>query len=254
MKNHFNKNKKNKSKTKSKPKNIKNKLILPNKIIPIPNLDKDFQEKWDTKRNLLNFPHSYRCVISARPNTGKSTIAKNIILRADPMFQKVYVIHIDEESKDYDDVDGIEIITEIPDVNNAIFDNRQKTLLILDDLEYKFMNKKQLKNLDRLFGYVSSHKSVSCIVISQDCYNIPACVRRMSNLWILGKINNDISSFLTIAKRCGMKKDDFEYIFDKYIKGDHDTFWIDRTKDTPYQYRINGFTVLDENNNFNIKK
>jgi hypothetical protein len=235
-----------------KRKRRKKKFSLPNKILPLPNKDKGFQEEWYKGRNLLNFPASWRCVISARPNTGKSTIAKNILLRADPMFEQVIVVHIDPDSLDYADIDGVEILTEIPSVTDPIVNNKNKTLLILDDLEYKFMSKPQLRNLDRLFGYVSSHKNVSCICISQDCYNIPPCVRRMSNIWILGKINNDITSFLTIAQKCGMKKNDFEYVFDKYITGDHDTLWLDRTKNTPAEYRVNGYTILDKKNNYEI--
>ena len=170
------------------------------------------------------------------------------------MFQKVYVVHIDPDSKDYDEVDGIDILTEIPSVKDPIFNGKYKTLIILDDLEYKFMSKNQLRNLDRLYGYISSHKSVSCACLSQDAYNIPPCVRRMSNIWILGKIDNDMSSFLSIAQRCGMKRKDFVYVFEKYIKGDHDTLWIDRTKNTPAEYRINGYTVLDKHNNFEIQR
>lgn len=233
-------------------KNKKNKLRLPNKIIPLRNGDKEFQETWYEGRDLLNFPHSWRCVITARPGTGKTTIAINIMIRQEPMFQKVYIVHIDPNSKDYKYVDGCEMLTDIPSVHDPIFNGKHKTLIILDDLEYKFMSKKSLRNLDRLFGYVSSHKGVSCIVIAQDCYNIPPCIRRMSNIWILGKINNDISSFLTIAQRCGMKRDDFEYVFDKYITGDHDTLWIDRTKNTPSEYRVNGYTILDKKNNYEI--
>jgi hypothetical protein len=239
---------------KKRKKRKKKKLKLPDKILPLENMDKQFQEVWYKGRNLLNFPHSWRCVITARPSTGKSTIAKNILLRADPEFEKIYIVHVDPYTRDYEEVDGVVILEDIPPVSDPIFSEGFKTLLILDDLEYKFMAKKQLRNLDRLFSYVSSHKSVSCCIISQDAYNIPPCIRRVSNIWILGKINNDISSFLTIAQRCGMKRKDFIYVFDKYIKGDHDTLWIDRTKNTPAEYRINGYTVLDEKNNFEIKK
>ena len=240
----------NKKKKKKRRKKKYNKL--PDKIIPIPNKDKDFQEKWEPGRNLLNFPHSWRAVITARPNTGKTTIAKNILLRADPMFERVYIVHIDEDSKDYDDIDGIEILDEIPSVKDNIFNGEFKTLIILDDLEYKFMPKNQLRNLDRLYGYVSSHKNVSCIVISQDAYNIPPCVRRMSNIIILGKIDNDWPSFISLAQKFGMARKDFEYVFNKYIKNDHDTLWIDRTKHSPALYRINGYIILDEKT-FNIK-
>lgn len=226
---------------------------LPKKILALPNQDKTFQEKWETDRDLLNFPASWRCVITARPGTGKTTIAKNILLRQDPPFKHIYVVHIDPDTKDYEEVDGVQMLRDIPSVSDPIFDKRdRKKLIILDDLEYKFMNKAQLTNLDRLYGYVSSHKNVCCIVIAQDTYNIPPCIRRMSNIWILGKINNDISSFLSVAQRCGMSRRDFEYVFEKYIKDDHDTLWIDRTKGSPAEYRLNGYTVLDKERDYAI--
>lgn len=219
---------------------------LPDELFPIPNKDKKFQEEWYPGRNLLNFPHSFRCVITARPNTGKTSIIKHILVRQDPMFQKIYVVHIDPDTKDYKDVDDVKLLNEIPSPRDPILNRKEKNLLILDDLEFKFMNKQQLQNLDRLFAYVSSHKNTSVCVIAQDPYNIPPCIRRMCNIWILGKINNDITSFLSIAQRCGLSQEEFMHIFNKYITGDHDTFWIDRTKNTPAEYRINGYKVLDK--------
>ena len=226
----------------------KRRYALPDKLFALPNKDKAFQEKWEPGRNLLNFPHSFRCVITARPNTGKTSIAKHILLRQDPMFERIVIVHIDPDTKDYADVDDVELIERIP------FDRKFKTLMILDDLDFKFMDKEQLNNLDRIVGYNASHKNCSVIVISQDAYNIPPCIRRMCDVWVLGKINNDIASFLSIAQRCGMKREDFEYIFDKYITGDHDTFWIDRTKNTPAEFRINGYNVLDKHNKWEYKK
>ena len=219
---------------------------LPDKLFAIPNKDKGFQEEWYEGRNLLNFPHSFRACITGRPNTGKTSIAKHILLRQDPMFEKIYIVHIDPDSKDYEDVDGSEMLDEIPRVNSKYFDKTKKTLLILDDLEYKFMNKQQLRNLDRLFGYVSTHKNVSVCCLAQDAYNIPPCIRRMSNIWIIGKINNDMSSFLKLAERCGLSEDDFIHIYHFYITGIHDTFWIDRTKNSPAEYRINGYDVIEK--------
>lgn len=232
----------------------KKKYKLPKKILPMPNKDKTFQESWYNGRDLLDFPHSWRCVISGRVGAGKTTIVKNLIIRQDPMFQKIFVVHIDPDSEDYAEVEGVQMIDFIPGPRHEFFKGKKKTLIILDDLEYKFMSKEQLRNLDRLYGYVSSHKGVSCAVLSQDVYNIPVCIRRMSNIWILGKINNDLTSFLTIAERCGVKREDFVHIYETYIKGNHDSFWLDRTEGSPAQFRINGYTILDKSNNYAIKK
>ena len=73
----------------------KTKLKLPNEIIPLPNPDKEFHESWNKSRNMLNIPHPFRAVMLGPPNVGKTTIVKNLLLRADPPFQEVIVIHCD---------------------------------------------------------------------------------------------------------------------------------------------------------------
>ncbi len=61
-------------------------MKLPNKILALPNPDKEFHEEWYRNRNVLNFPHPFRCVALGPPNVGKTTIVKNILLRAKPQF------------------------------------------------------------------------------------------------------------------------------------------------------------------------
>ena len=235
-------------KRKAKKRNRK----LPCRILSLPNADKKWHEDWEPDADMLNFPHPFRAVICARPNTGKTTIVKNILLRQDPPFRKLYVVHVDADyTEEYDDVEA-EYLEEIPSPQSHIFDGKKKTLLILEDLEFKFMPKIQLRNLDRLFGYVSTHKNVSVCVLAQDAFNLPPAIRRMSNIWILGKIDNDTASFMDIARRCGIPKHEFVDIYENHIKGDHDSLWIDNTKKTKWPRRINGYTALagsGENNN-----
>ena len=67
---------------------------LPKKILVIPNKDKlGWHERWDSKRDMLNFPHPYRFCISSVPNSGKTNLIKNILLRANPSFKKIYLYH-----------------------------------------------------------------------------------------------------------------------------------------------------------------
>lgn len=124
-------------------KDKKNSKKLPTKIIPLKNADKGFQETWDKGRDLLNFPHSFRAVIISLPSCGKTCIAKNILLRQDPPFKKIYVVHVDGDyTKEYDDVEPTKFLDAIPPPTSSLFDGEDKTLIILEDLEYKFMNKK----------------------------------------------------------------------------------------------------------------
>lgn len=223
------------------PKRKKQKRTLPNEIIPIPNADKAFHEKWNEKRNPLNIPHPFRCVALGPPNVGKTTIVKNIILRAKPQFEKVFVIHCDPDyTQEYDDVGG-EMLDEIPAPDEWAGDC--KALVVLDDLEFKGMNKIQRQNLDRLFGFVSTHKNISCILCSQDPFNVPPIVRRCSNLWILWKMN-DMDAMATCARKSGLKPDTMKLLFKKIITGPKSSLWLDGTEKSPFPLRKNGFTIL----------
>jgi hypothetical protein len=220
-------------------------MKLPNKILALPNPDKEFHEKWFQNRNMLNIPHPFRCVALGPPNVGKTTVVKNLLLRARPQFEEVVIIHCDSGyTKEYDDVgDNIELLNEIPKPED--WEGLVKTLVVLDDLEFKGMNKEQKRNLDRLFGYVSTHKNISVILCSQDPFNVPPIVRRCSNLFILWK-SNDLDSMANVARKTGLKSNDLKNIFDKLLPDSKDSLWIDTSTNTPYPLRKNGFILLEK--------
>lgn len=222
---------------------VKKKIKLPDKILPLPNPDKEFHEKWYKGRNKLNIPHPFRCVCLGPPNVGKTTIVKNLLLRAHPPFEEVVVIHCDSGyTKEYDDIgDSLEILNEIPAPED--WEGEVKTLVVLDDLEFKGMSKEQKKNLDRLFGYVSTHKNISCILCSQDPFNVPPIVRRCSNLWVLWRCP-DLDAMATCARKTGMKSEGFNSIFNQLMLEPKDSLWLDTTDHTPYPKRKNGFELI----------
>ena len=226
-------------------------MKLPNKILALPNADKEFHEGWEKGRNMLNIPHPFRCVCLGPPNCGKGTVVKNILLRAKPEFEEVYVIHCDPGyTKEYDDVGGV-MLDKIPPPEQ--WEGLVKTLVILDDLEFKGMCKEQRRNLDRLFGFVSTHKHISCILCSQDPFNVPPIVRRCSNLWVLWRCP-DLDAMATCARKTGMKSDSFNTIFNQFKLDGHNSLWIDMTEKTPYPLRKNGFTMIKKINNTTKKK
>ena len=229
------------------------KLRLPNKLIPIPNPDKAFHEKWYQGRNKLNPPHPYRCVCLGPPNVGKSTVVKNLLLRANPPFEDVVVIHCDGEyTKEYDDLgDNIEMLSEIPAPED--WEGIKKTLVVLDDLEFKGMNKQQKRNLDRLFGYCSTHKNISCILCSQDPFNVPPIVRRCSNLWVLWRCS-DLDAMSTCARKTGLKSNNFNSIFNQLMLEPRDSLWLDMTAHSPYPMRRNGFEIINKHDGNETKK
>ena len=214
---------------------------LPNELIPLPNQDKKWHESWFQTRNLLNFPHPFRAVLCGPPNRGKSTTIKNILMRVHPPFQEVKVIHPDPQgSQEYDDLDA-EVMAEIPPPED--WEGQVKTLVIIDDVELKLLNKDQLRNLDRLFGYVSTHKNISCICTAQDAFNIAPCVRRCANLFVLWK-SHDLDAMATLARKSGLKLDDFRMLFSLCTQP-RDSIWLDLTDESPAPLRINGFKPIE---------
>ena len=233
------------------PKRVKPRL--PNQILALPNADKAFHEKWGKGRNMLNIPHPFRCVCLGPPNCGKGTIVKNLLLRAKPQFEELIVIHCDPDyTKEYDDLD-VEMMSQIPAPED--WRGEVKTLVVLDDLEFKGMSKEQRRNLDRLFGFASTHKHISCVLCSQDPFNVPPIVRRCSNLWVLWRCP-DLDAMTTCARKTGMRSKNFNSIFGSLFtytneEGNeytdpHDSLWLDMTDKSPYPMRKNGYTLISK--------
>ena len=216
-------------------------MRLPNRLLALPNADKEFHETWRDGRNLLNFPHPWRGVFLGPPNCSKTTTIKNIILRAKPQFEDVVVIHCDPEyTKEWLDVE-CEMLGEIPAPSD--WEGAVKTLVVLDDLEYKGMKKEQKQNLNRLFGFVSTHKNISIALTSQDPFNIPPIVRRCSNLYVLWKCP-DLDAMAMVARKTGMKPTEFKSIFNQLMPEKRDGLWLDLTNRSPYPMRKNGYEII----------
>ena len=83
----------------TKPRKGKRLPMPPKEIVPIKCADKVGVEHWDEKRarDLANFPSPFRMLLLGPPNTGKSTLIKNIILHIRPRFKEVYVVHPDAD-------------------------------------------------------------------------------------------------------------------------------------------------------------
>jgi hypothetical protein len=229
--------------TKKKKKLLKRKL--PNKLIIINNPDKKFHEKWYPRRNPLNIPHPFRCLAIGPPNSGKTLVIKNILLRARPKFKQVIVIHCDGGTSEYKDV-GATMLSEIPDADDWGHDGIKK-LVIVDDLELKNMDKTQKRNLDRLFGYVSTHCNVSVILTSQDGFNVFPAVRRCSNVQIMWR-TPDLDSLGCLSRKVGLNSKDLKILFDRHMKSKHDSLWLDQTNNSPYPLRLNGFEMISRPN------
>jgi hypothetical protein len=165
----------------------------------------------------MDIPHPFRAVLAARPNSGKTCVIFNIILRgaqSQNPFEKIIVVHCDpEETKEYSPIDCT-LLAKIPSPEQ--FSGKQKSLVILEDLNYHAMGKDQKGNLDRLFGYVSTHKNCSVIVTAQNPFSVSANVRRCANLFVLWS-SHDMDSLalwidLTVNTPATLPKNCYEKI------------------------------------------
>lgn len=232
-----------------KKKKKQQKKKLPQELLFIENADKKWHEKWSDGDDLLDFPHPHRILLASggRPNLRKTNTLKNIILRQWPPFEKIYLVHCGGTlTKEYDEFNAV-LLDDIPCAyDGELFNVKKKNLLILEDLNFKGMNKVQKKNLDRLYGYTSTHLSLSIYNTVQNFFNIDPVFRRMSNVLILWR-TRDIDSMETLRRRADMKKEDWKFILDTYLKETFDSLWIDNTKKSIAPLRINGYDVVQIN-------
>lgn len=198
------------------------------KLVIFKNADKEgWYESWTDKKSKFDFPFPCRIVVSANPGSGKTNLIKNILIRAKPYYKKIFVWHYDPESKEYEDMD-VEMLKSIPNPTDPQFNSKRKTCLIIDDQEFKYLNQMELRHLDRLFGYTSTHKGLTIICATQDFFNLPPVIRRMSDVFCIWKGSSDVESLLQIGRKMGINKKDFVKIME-HCKSKFDFICFDNT-------------------------
>jgi hypothetical protein len=219
------------------------------KLYCLPNADKGFHEKWPDKKgypdnlNLMNLVHPFQMLICARPNMGKSTLMKNLLLHQRPKFERCVIVHHDgDDTREYDDIGKKEIISNIPD--KTFFNPKEKCLVMIDDIDMKRLNKEQRSNLYKLFSYVSTHKNVSVAAASQQPFDFPPEVRRVCN-FVAMTAPTDFDACASFSKKVGLETEDLKYIFKNICTQKRDFFCIDMTEGSPAPFRKNMFEPLE---------
>lgn len=127
-----------------------------------------------------NLPHPFRLSLCSTPSCGKTNLILNMIITQKPEFEYIYILHLDEETEEYDFIDHIKL-NDIPTKDDFKQNKDAKKLLVIEEMSFKDLSKIDKAKMDRLFGYVSSHYNLSIIISCQVYFNIPCGIRKMIN-------------------------------------------------------------------------
>lgn len=193
--------------------------------------------------NCGNLRHPIRAILSGPPSVGKSSFIKNILINQVPCFNRIIVFHLDPNTQEYSDIE-CELYTSIPDIQQLIdgIDRSVRNCIILEDLPLKSLKPKERQSLDRMVGYVSSHKNTSILCTCQDAFNTPPSLRRMANILVLWK-SPDMKSLKALTNQMNLPKEIIEYVFKAICRGHYDSFMIDNSGSGP-RFRKNLFEEI----------
>ena len=217
---------------------------LPNRIINIVNQDKTWHEQ--PSDDLGTFPHPFRAIFISSPGGGKTLAIKNILIRTDPPFDNILLIHADLETKEYSDLDLCYFDSKIPSIEEMNIDSTKKSLIIIEDLDYHNLLKEEKSNLNLINGCFSTHKSLSVMMTCQNPFSIPAGVRRMCTVLCLWK-GHDANCLTILSSRFGINAKDLRHFFDHIVNDTHDFLVIDTHRDRKLRLRKNLFTPIEYN-------
>lgn len=221
-------------------------------ILVFKNPDKNDHKK--AKDPLLPGPEPWRMCVVGPPSSGKRVQILNIILRLPKFFDRIVIIHLDESTTEWNDLNAssakgcdteIEIFTPDETPGFEDFSGSISNLMVIDEVNFSAMSKKKMAVIERLFGYASSHKNLSIVLCYQNFQPIPVTIRRLCNHFILFK-NVDANQLTHIANRIAAPVEDLREIMGTILKSPHDSLWVDTTKElgSPYRYRLNLWTPI----------
>ena len=226
---------------------------LPEKCIIIKNADKDsgdWMESWNKPKNRSpgHIIHPMSILALGIPGRGKSNMLKQLFLKhqsSGKKFKKLYIITSSLQTKEWDDCEPDDILTELPTID--FFDGKEKTCLIIDDYTWTEASKEDLRRLSHIVCHVRSHMNVSVMLGFQSFFQTPKIARECCNVFMIYK-NHSKSEMSQIASRVGLEIDDMKYIFKNICNKPYDHLMIDLTIGTPYRLRKNIYQhiVLNE--------
>ena len=218
--------------------NLKDKMVFlknPDKTQDVVRLDSESNAR---------FSLPFRACIAGQVNSGKSTIAINIILQRQsksPKFDEIHIVHGCQGTQEYNSINPTSIRHQIPHYTD--FPNDKRILLVYDDIEFTKMNKDDTKKIVEMTR-LGSHLGISCIFVNQLYTRILKQIRDNCDVHIMNR-PLDLDSLNTVGRRIGLTKDKVNYIYDNLLPNFHDFLCVNYTKNAKYRYSKNLYEPID---------
>ena len=188
----------------------------------------------------------FRMLLTGPPHSGKRNAALNIIVRLDPPPSKIFVIHLDPNTKEYDmlsDIAPTETFSPDDPPNFSELEEADgatgRPLVIIDEVASKLMPGEARKALTQLLTYGSTHKNTSIMMMYQNLTSVDPAQRRCFNLFALWK-NADDAVVNLAAHRVGVPPEEMGDLM-SLCKKPQDFIVVDTTRSPadPYRFRLN---------------
>jgi hypothetical protein len=220
----------------------------PRSLIKMSNPDKKKHEYYKKGQNPIRFPKPFRCVILGKVNSGKSYLARHILLAHQgcaPKFEEIHIVHgcFDTHTTEYDDIEATSIMNNIPHYSE--FDPDIHKLLILDDVDFTMMPNIELRNLSELVRFGSTHCNMSIMLLHQSWFRIPKIVKDTANVFIIFR-PHDNDELGTIGRRVGLKKNKIFDIFNNHLPEWRDSLCINLIPGAQHKFSKNLFEPIVE--------
>ena len=218
----------------------------PRHIVSIPNPDKKMHEQYRPGDNPIRFPKPFKCIISGRPNSGKSLMALHIIFAHQakkPKFNEIHIIHgcAESHTSEWDKIEPTSTRQDIPSYDE--FDPKLRTLLVYDDVDYTTLKPEETMRLSEMVRFGSSHCNISCIFLTQVFFRIPKTIKDCANVFIVYR-PVDLDELSTLGRRVGLKKEQIHHMFKTFLPHWRDSLLINLVPGAEHKFSKNLFEPI----------
>lgn len=196
-----------------------------------------------------------RILFVGPPGSGKTNNVLNIALRFEPKPTRIMVLHLDPDAREYKILEKVAPVSyytpdQPPDFKDlqdpdearaAAKDGEEppRTLLIVDEVPTKALDKAGKSALERIANFGSTHKNTSILFSFQNLTSIEPTIRRAFNHFCLSP-SADSGSTQLAAHRIGCSEEELKDLFG-LCRAPTDSIWVDTTRnaDQPLRFRLN---------------